>query len=126
MVDELGTYIDLPLMSDAAHRRMASWGNVLRADPCSYCGRQPNLNLRPRHGHFITVDHIVALIHGGRRGFSINGTAACRKCNARKSSMKLIHFLNMLNWQRIRREDQLKAKFFSPEQVEAMKKACGE
>lgn len=130
MRDELGTYIDLPHTARTDHAADGSYGDMLRQDPCSYCGRPVQPGLRPNHGHSMTIDHIDALINGGRRGFSLNGTASCRQCNARKGHMKLIHWLNRIANQRdakTRAESRRMNKgFFTPEQIAAMKKVCGE
>lgn len=54
---------------------------MLRGDPCSYCG-----------GEADTVDHIEPLIRGGAH-VAENLTAACRSCNGRKWATPLLLFL---------------------------------
>ncbi len=58
-----------------------SFMEVLRNDPCSYCG------LPMDH-----VDHIVPLDSGGEHHWT-NMTAACANCNLRKHTKGLLHFL---------------------------------
>jgi 5-methylcytosine-specific restriction endonuclease McrA len=56
--------------------------DILRADPCSYCGEP-----LPIH-----IDHIHPMAHGGASDWS-NLTAACERCNKRKSTKPLLRFL---------------------------------
>jgi 5-methylcytosine-specific restriction endonuclease McrA len=51
---------------------------VLLGDPCSYCGDKAE-----------SVDHIVALSRGGDNNWT-NLTAACRSCNSRKATKKML------------------------------------
>jgi DNA-binding transcriptional regulator YiaG len=55
-----------------------SYLDVLRADPCAYCG-----------GAADTVDHIEPRSGGGPNGWA-NLTAACRRCNSRKGKRPLL------------------------------------
>jgi len=55
--------------------------DVLRADPCAYCGAAGG-----------TLDHIVALAIGGTNHWS-NLSGACASCNHAKDSRPLIWFL---------------------------------
>lgn len=64
------------------------WPEVLRADPCSYCG-----------GPADEVDHIVP-VRSRRRGAGFhasdrpeNWTASCRRCNALKTDAPLLSAL---------------------------------
>lgn len=66
------------------HRR--AWMRVVRADPCSYCGRRAG-----------TVDHVEPQSRpargiGGAHSW-VNYAAACAACNGRKSTTSLIMFL---------------------------------
>jgi 5-methylcytosine-specific restriction endonuclease McrA len=54
---------------------------VLRCDPCSYCGERPT-----------TIDHIVAVHHGGGNEWG-NLTAACKRCNASNHTRSLLEYL---------------------------------
>jgi 5-methylcytosine-specific restriction endonuclease McrA len=54
---------------------------VLDGDPCSYCGGPAN-----------TIDHIDAIQHGGSSCWS-NLTMACKPCNSRKHTHRLVVFL---------------------------------
>lgn len=64
------------------HTRIpGGWGNVLRRDPCAYCGK-PSTD----------VDHIVARARGGTFG-SENLTGACESCNSSKQARPLLAFL---------------------------------
>jgi hypothetical protein len=58
------------------------WHQVVRMDPCAYCGQQG-----------ATVDHIVPLSQGGPRGASLNGTGCCHNCNRLKADMSLLDFM---------------------------------
>lgn len=57
------------------------YAEVLRHDPCSYCGRNA--------GH---LDHVDAVSRGGSRGWK-NFTAACRSCNSRKRATPMLLFM---------------------------------
>lgn len=57
---------------------------VLRADPCSYCGGRPPGTMQ--------VDHIVPVIAGGNGEWE-NLTAACGHCNKSKNARPLLSFL---------------------------------
>lgn len=56
---------------------------VLLGDPCSYCG-----------GKAEAVDHIVALSRGGDNDWT-NLTAACRSCNSRKATKKMLFMASL-------------------------------
>lgn len=63
----------------------SDWRDLLKRDPCSYCGRQGG-----------TVDHIVLKLR--RTGLKrpqkwLNFTGACFECNHRKASSPLLMFL---------------------------------
>lgn len=62
------------------------WSDVLRRDPCCYCG------VRVQH---MTLDHIVPRASGasGRRPTADNATPACPSCNQEKGSQSLLAFL---------------------------------
>lgn len=55
---------------------------VLRGDPCSYCG-----------GRAGQVDHVEPVIHGGRNHWT-NLTSACQSCNRQKSDKPLLAALS--------------------------------
>jgi 5-methylcytosine-specific restriction endonuclease McrA len=55
---------------------------AMRKDPCPYCGR--------RKGG--TIDHIIPRGAGGPNSWE-NKTGACLKCNQRKNTTPLLHFL---------------------------------
>jgi hypothetical protein len=57
------------------------WDEVLRADPCAYCGQPGG-----------TIDHIVPRSQDGADTHD-NLTGACRSCNISKSSLSLLFFL---------------------------------
>ncbi len=61
--------------------RTERYSDVLSADPCSYCGSPAG-----------TIDHIDPVARGGQHGWQ-NLTAACRRCNSRKSDRFLLDFL---------------------------------
>ncbi len=61
--------------------KLVSWWEVVKADPCSYCG-----------GAGGTVDHIRPLNRGGKNHAG-NLTGACSDCNGRKANLSLIGFL---------------------------------
>ena len=58
-----------------------AYARVLRADPCSFCGRPAT-----------DIDHIDAISRGGAHAWE-NLTAACRACNMSKYSEPLLTFL---------------------------------
>lgn len=65
----------------ARDQDMIDWGEILRCDPCSYCGRPCE-----------QIDHIVPFDAGGKLTPE-NTTAACASCNHRKSHTPLLQFL---------------------------------
>jgi hypothetical protein len=58
------------------------YADVLRRDPCSYCGR----------ACAGAVDHVDALFVGGEHDWP-NLTAACRSCNSSKARGRLLAWL---------------------------------
>jgi hypothetical protein len=79
--DELGTPDGLPRQNFD----LARFEDVLRADPCAYCG-----------GVGGTVDHIAPIGKSAprcERSAARNGTSACRACNNAKADYPLLHFL---------------------------------
>lgn len=65
----------------AADPELLAYVEILRSDPCSYCG-----------GPCEHIDHIVPVNSGG--GLEIeNVTAACGLCNVRKAATPLLLFL---------------------------------
>lgn len=68
-----------------ADGRTIQYVNILRKDPCSYCGRPCE-----------HIDHIDALAVGGTGAFD-NLTAACAECNRRKQTKPLLLFLLSVN-----------------------------
>lgn len=62
-------------------RQLAAYREVLRGDPCSYCG-----------GRGGVADHIQARAVRGEDAWG-NLTAACRRCNMRKGSRSLLAML---------------------------------
>lgn len=65
---------------------MESYRDVLRKDPCPYCGWRP-----PKKKHR-TLDHIKPESKGGTGGWE-NTTLSCLFCNRLKGSMELLDFL---------------------------------
>ena len=61
--------------------RTEHYSEILGADPCSYCA-----------GRTATIDHIDPVARGGGHHWG-NLTAACRRCNSRKSDRFLLDFL---------------------------------
>jgi 5-methylcytosine-specific restriction endonuclease McrA len=59
-----------------------SWREVLRRDPCAYCGTPPAG----------TIDHIDALAVGGGNILS-NLTGACASCNCSKADRSVLRYL---------------------------------
>lgn len=64
---------------------------LLRQDPCSYCGKWPE------PGTVSTIDHIVPVSQGGQNHWT-NLTAACQPCNNSKGAKKLIVWLLEQRW----------------------------
>lgn len=62
-------------------RQNREYANVLRSDPCSYCGASVE-----------HLDHILALADGGSHEW-LNLTGACARCNASKGSKRLLFWL---------------------------------
>ena len=57
------------------------WRDVIRRDPCPYCGNPGG-----------TLDHIEARAAGGLDNVA-NLTGSCRRCNNRKGTRSLLHHL---------------------------------
>jgi 5-methylcytosine-specific restriction endonuclease McrA len=68
-------------LRSGADAESAEYAEIVRADPCSYCG-----------GVGGTVDHIVPLDQGGRHHWS-NFTGACAWCNKSKHTTSAILFM---------------------------------
>lgn len=65
-------------------QRIRLWCDVLRRDPCVYCGRRPAG----------TVDHITPRSQGAPRHHTMTNSApACRACNQRRGPRSLLEFL---------------------------------
>jgi hypothetical protein len=62
-----------------SHR--GAWMEVVRGDPCSYCGDAGG-----------TVDHIEPRSRGGRDVW-VNYTGSCESCNGSKSNTRLLAWL---------------------------------
>lgn len=56
----------------------AAYAEILRADPCSYCGEPGG-----------TADHIIPVAQGGANDWS-NLTGACGPCNSSKSASTML------------------------------------
>lgn len=69
----------------ALNPEAAAYTRILVRDPCSYCGR--------RFAR-IEIDHIQPVSKGGS-GEWTNLTAACRRCNNRKSARSLLEFIHV-------------------------------
>lgn len=63
---------------------LLDWINILKADPCSYCGQLMQ-----------EIDHIESLSQGGSHSWD-NLTSACRYCNRSKHTKSLLEFLQCL------------------------------
>lgn len=91
--------VTLALLRLGARISLPAWSQVLRRDPCAYCGAKPGRSgmvLDRRHGRSkMTLDHIVPRSAGatGWHPSVENGTAACPSCNQRKGSASLLEFL---------------------------------
>lgn len=78
--------------------------DVLRKDPCAYCGRKFPARSKPssREQH-ATVDHIEPLLRYTRTNGEqrLNGwenlTGCCNECNFKKDNQKLLFFLHKLH-----------------------------
>lgn len=57
------------------------WRNILRKDPCAYCGDPGG-----------AVDHIIPRSQGGVRDHT-NETGCCQSCNSRKYTTPLMLFM---------------------------------
>lgn len=62
-------------------REAIAFAEVLRRDPCSYCGEAGG-----------TIDHIDAVVNGGTNSWA-NLTSACLSCNSRKQDRSLLMFI---------------------------------
>lgn len=83
----LGAVVDLP-----------PWREVLRRDPCSYCGARADEDgvVQGRGGGPMTMDHIVPRSITGESAYypaRSNAAPACRRCNHAKESTRLLAFL---------------------------------
>ena len=70
-------------LADATWPQAArEWRNILRQDPCAYCG-----------GVGGTIDHITPRALGGAKDSIRNWTGACLQCNLKRGPRGLIYFL---------------------------------
>lgn len=65
----------------AADKDLLEYVEILRSDPCAYCS-----------GPTEHIDHIVPVARGGQLEIE-NVTAACARCNMKKSATSLLMFL---------------------------------
>jgi 5-methylcytosine-specific restriction endonuclease McrA len=97
-----------------AEHQAIRWENVLRADPCAYCGEPGE-----------TIDHIEPLSRDGRFGYTLNGTSCCSRCNNRKADLSLLHFLNRTVWTQIVERPKLpeapRKSIFSDDQIQFLR-----
>ena len=70
------------LTDPTALKHTKAWKNVLRRDPCAYCG-----------GLGGTIDHITPMALGGAKDSIRNWTGACLECNLKRGPRGLIYFL---------------------------------
>lgn len=63
------------------HRATVRFAEIVRLDPCAYCGRRGG-----------TVEHVEPISSGGPHHWSNLG-GACASCNARKGATSLLAFL---------------------------------
>lgn len=81
---------DRPLLGFVSRAYAAKWADVLRRDPCSYCGQR---------GLDMTVDHIHPYSRRSQhklsrtQHLSRNGTGACSRCNEVKTDRDLLRYL---------------------------------
>ena len=70
-------------LTDATSLQAArEWRNILRRDPCAYCG-----------GAGGTIDHITPRALGGSKDSIRNWTGACLQCNLKRGPRGLLYFL---------------------------------
>lgn len=106
----------VPFVRWGRGRDMVAIKDVLRYDPCAYCG-----------GPSGTVDHIVPTAERSRYRRVESGwpnlTGACEPCNRRKRNLPLLDFL--LNAPESKRLYRVKGAYFTSEQIETMQRALG-
>lgn len=121
--DEFGTLIRILPDENRFVRYLDSryrmeWSDCLRADPCTYCGKDGG-----------TVDHVEPKATGGEVSTITNGVGCCTECNNRKGDIDLLSFLSgkratykrRLTKKQIIERNTLNRGFFSSEQIEMMK-----
>lgn len=71
---------------------------------CFYCGvtMLPPPFTQPRSPHDVTLDHLIPLSEGGRRGFP-NEVAACNRCNLLRGTKPWLVFYCLKELQLARR-----------------------
>lgn len=70
------------------------WGDILRADPCAYCGNVVGG----------TVDHVIPLIRGEPASTLLNGGGCCKGCNGDKADKHMLIW--MLQSRRLRKRSE--------------------
>lgn len=92
-----GTPSGRPLGFDGAH--IERWKALLRWDPCSYCGRVPEVIRDPQTGALGpsgTVDHVVPRKTRNRETETwLNMLPACGACNSNKGHTPLLEFMRV-------------------------------
>lgn len=75
-------------------RRDLNYREVVRKDPCAFCGRRSNSKRKRRRPKraMRTIDHIEPKSRGGRDNWS-NITSSCYGCNQDKEDMNLLEFM---------------------------------
>jgi 5-methylcytosine-specific restriction endonuclease McrA len=71
-----------PPLSDDERKEATSYIEILKRDPCAYCGKPSE-----------HVDHITAVVRGGSSAWG-NLAAACAFCNQSNSALSLLRFLH--------------------------------
>ena len=70
-------------------RKSQWWKNRLGEGKCAYCGKEV-------HPKYLTMDHIVPVVRGGRTRRS-NVVTCCRDCNSRKKHMLPVEWQDYLD-----------------------------
>lgn len=81
-----------PIIGYVAQCFSPRWIDVLRSDPCSYCGRRRD-DMTVDHVHPFSRGPYAGRRYGRRRGLIANGVGACRACNERKADRNLLQFI---------------------------------
>lgn len=87
-------------MSNTKQPTMRAWANILRNDPCCYCGDVGQG----------TLEHVVPdASYGVQTNTVVNVVGACSECNNQRGAAPILTFLMTKHWSKRRRTRYLES-----------------